>query len=106
LIPDLDAGALAIMTSAMEPDIFALIVADYHSGNRTAAVRTWENLLPLVHYENRQCGLRAAKTVLAAADVIRSDRTRLPIPGLAASVKRELITLARDRDLLAFRWAT
>jgi 4-hydroxy-tetrahydrodipicolinate synthase len=105
LISDLDAGALATMTSAMVPDAFASIVSAYHAGDRDTAVQQWERLLPLVHFENRQCGLNAAKVVLAEGGVIGSDRTRSPLPPLAPEVRSSLLRLAAERDPLALRWA-
>jgi 4-hydroxy-tetrahydrodipicolinate synthase len=106
LIPDLRAGATASMTSAMVPDLFASILADHRSGDSERASTAWERLLPLVHYENRQCGLAAAKAVLAEGGVIASERTRSPLAPLAPAVRNGLMDLARARDPLALRWAT
>ncbi len=54
----------------------------------------WEDLLPLIHFENRQCGLRAQKILLAEGGMPVAPRTR-----------RGLIELAARRDLLIMRWA-
>jgi len=105
LVPDLDAGVLATMSSAVVPEVLAEVVARYHAGDRAGAVAEWERVLPLIHYENRQCGLAAAKVVLAEGGVIGSARTRAPFPGLSAPDRDGLLELARSRDALALRWA-
>jgi 2-keto-3-deoxy-L-arabinonate dehydratase len=105
LVPDLDAGVLATMSSATVPEVLADVVTRYHAGDRPGAVRRWEQVLPLIHYENRQCGLTAAKIVLAEGGVIRSARTRAPFPEVGPQTRAELLELARGRDVLALRWA-
>ena len=105
LIPDLDAGAKGTMPSSMVPAELGWIVRGYLSGDRTGAVRDWEDLLPLIHFENRQCGLRAQKILLAEGGIIASDRTRAPFGPVSARTRRGLIELARARDLLIMRWA-
>jgi 2-keto-3-deoxy-L-arabinonate dehydratase len=104
LIPDLDAGVLSTMGSATIPEVLAKIVAEYHAGRRDAATAEWERILPLIHYENRQCGLAAAKILLAEGGVIRSARTRAPFPDPSPATRHELLELARSRDALALRW--
>ncbi|MGB3329245.1 MAG: dihydrodipicolinate synthase family protein, partial [Thermomicrobiales bacterium] len=59
LIPDLEAGATGTMPSAAIPDVLGGIVRDWLAGNHEQAVATWEHWLPMIHYENRQCNLRA-----------------------------------------------
>jgi 4-hydroxy-tetrahydrodipicolinate synthase len=105
LVPDLDAGVRATMSSATIPEALAAVVRDHHAGDRAAAVAEWERVLPLIHYENRQCGLAAAKIVLAEGGIIASARTRAPFPEVGAVVRDELLELARNRDALALRWA-
>ncbi|MFV0252693.1 MAG: dihydrodipicolinate synthase family protein [Beutenbergiaceae bacterium] len=105
LIPDLDAGIRATMSSAVIPEVLATVVADHHAGRHAQAVAEWERILPLIHYENRQCNLTAAKTLLHAGGVIGSARCRAPFPELAPVVAQELIDLARRKDALALRWA-
>ena len=58
LIPDLDAGAKGTMPSSMVPAELGQIVRRYLAGDRAGAVRAWEDLLPLIHFENRLCGIR------------------------------------------------
>ncbi len=105
LIPDLDAGATGTMPSSMVPGELGAIVRSHRSGDRDSAVRAWENLLPLIHFENRQCGLRAQKILLAEGGIIASDRTRAPLGPVSPRTRRGLIELAAARDLLIMRWA-
>ena len=104
LLPDLDAGARGTMPSATVPGELAAIVRSYQAGDRPGAVRAWEHLLPLIHFENRQCGLRAQKILLAEGGIIRSDRTRAPLGPVSPSTRRALLELAAARDLLIMRW--
>lgn len=105
LIPDLDAGATGTMPSSMVPAELGQIVRGYLSGDRRGAVRAWEDLLPLIHFENRQCGLRAQKILLAEGGIISSDRTRAPLGPVSARTRRGLIELAARHDPLVMRWA-
>jgi 2-keto-3-deoxy-L-arabinonate dehydratase len=105
LIPDLDAGAKGTMPSSMVPGELGQIVRGYLSGDRAAAAQAWEALLPLIHFENRHCGLRAQKILLAEGGIIASDRTRAPLGPVPARTRRGLIDLAAARDPLILRWA-
>jgi 2-keto-3-deoxy-L-arabinonate dehydratase len=106
LIPDLDAGVQGSMSSGLIPDAVARIVADYHAGHRDMAVEEWERILPLIHYENRQCGLAGAKHLMHVGGIIRSPRCRRPFPELPVVVGRELVELAERKEALVLRWAT
>jgi 2-keto-3-deoxy-L-arabinonate dehydratase len=106
LIPDLDAGARATMSSAVIPEALAQIVSQYHTGQRNRAVEEWERILPLIHYENRQCGLAGAKHLLHAGGIIGSPRCRAPFPELPPVVGQDLLELARRKDALVLRWAS
>src|SRR5215470_1386798 len=105
LIPDLDAGAIGTMPSSMVPAELGQIVRGYLADDRPSAVRAWEDLLPLIHFENRQCGLRAQKILLAEGGIIASDRTRAPFGPVSARTRRGLIELAARHDPLILRWA-
>lgn len=105
LIPDLDAGAKGTMPSSMVPAELGQVVRGYLSGDRPGAMRAWEELLPLIHFENRQCGLRAQKILLREGGIIDSDRTRSPFSPVSPRTRRGLIELAAARDLLIMRWA-
>ena len=58
----------------------------------------------MINYENRQCGLRAAKTVMAAGGVIRSDAVRHPLEPLHPATRAGLLELAAELDPIALRW--
>ena len=105
LIPDLDAGAVGTMPSSTVPGELGEIVRRYAAGDRAGAVSAWEDLLPLIHFENRQCGLRAQKILLAQGGIIASERTRTPFGPVSPRTRRGLIELAAARDLLILRWA-
>ena len=105
LIPDLDAGVTATMSSGLVPDVLARVVGDFHAGRRDEAIQQWEQVLPLIHYENRQCGLAAAKHLMYVGGIIGSARCRAPYPELATVVSDELLALARRKDALILRWA-
>jgi 2-keto-3-deoxy-L-arabinonate dehydratase len=105
LIPDLDAGATGTMPSAMVPAELGQVIRRYLAGDRGGAVSAWEELLPLIHFENRQCGLRAQKILLAEGGIIATARTRAPFGPVSPRTRRGLIELAASRDLLIMRWA-
>jgi 4-hydroxy-tetrahydrodipicolinate synthase len=105
LIADLDAGATGTMPSSTVPGELGAIVRRYRAGDRARAVAAWEALLPLIHFENRQCGLRAQKILLMEGGVIGCDRTRAPLRPVSPRVRHGLIELAAARDLLVMRWA-
>jgi dihydrodipicolinate synthase/N-acetylneuraminate lyase len=105
LIPDLDAGAQGTMSSCMVPDQLGEIVRDFHAGDRDKAVAQWENLLPFIHFENRQCGLRAAKVLMKEGGIINSDKTRAPLNELHPDTRSQLIEMAKRKDPLVLRWA-
>jgi 4-hydroxy-tetrahydrodipicolinate synthase len=105
LIPDLDAGAVGTMCSSLVPAELGRIVRRYRAGDRAGATADWEALLPLIHFENRQCGLRAQKILLAEAGIIGSDRTRAPLGPVSPATRAGLIELARRRDPFMLRWA-
>ncbi|EAR52440.1 dihydrodipicolinate synthase family protein [Oceanicola granulosus HTCC2516] len=104
LLADLDAGCTGTMTSGLFPEHIGEIVRDYLKGDKEAALRGWQRCLPLINHENRQCGLRACKTVYAAGGVIGSDHVRHPLKPMSQRTKDRLLDLARDLDLIALKW--
>jgi dihydrodipicolinate synthase/N-acetylneuraminate lyase len=62
LMADLDAGATGTMPSALLPDLIEPVLEFHRAGKRKAAAAAYARLLPLINFENRQCGLRATKT--------------------------------------------
>ncbi len=105
LIPDLDAGATGTMPSALIPDLLRQVVDHYRAGRREHAVAHFERSLPLINYENKQCGLRAAKALLREGGIIASDLVRHPLPPLHPATHAGLLELARRLDPLILRWA-
>jgi dihydrodipicolinate synthase/N-acetylneuraminate lyase len=104
LMADLDAGANGTMPSAMIPDLIKPVFAAFRAGRRDEAVVGYGRILPLINYENRQCGLRATKAVMAEGGVIRSEAVRHPLEKLHPATRAGLIELARAVDPLALRW--
>jgi 4-hydroxy-tetrahydrodipicolinate synthase len=104
LMADLDAGATGAMTGGGYPDGIRQIIDPYLAGRRDEAKAAYMRWLPLINYENRQCGLAAAKVLMHEGGVIRSDAVRHPLQPLHPATRAGLIELARDLDTLALRW--
>ncbi len=104
LMADLDAGATGAMTGGGYPDGIRQIIDPYFAGRRDQAKAAYARWLPLINYENRQCGLRAAKVLMHEGGVIRSEAVRHPLPPLHPATRSGLIELARDLDALALKW--
>ncbi len=104
LLADLDAGCTGTMTSALQPEKIRPIVTEYLAGNHDAALERWKLCLPLINHENRQCGLRATKTVMMEGGVIGSDFVRHPLKPLSPRTRDRLMSLARELDLIALNW--
>ncbi len=104
LLADLDAGATGTMPSALVPDLLGPIVTAHSEGRRDEAVAAYGRVLPLINYENRQCGLRACKSVMREGGVIQSDHVRAPLGPLAPEVRSGLMELVRPLDPVAARW--
>jgi dihydrodipicolinate synthase/N-acetylneuraminate lyase len=104
LMADLDAGATGTMPSALLPDLIRPVVAHHRAGRRQEAAAHYARILPLVNYENRQCGLRATKTAMMEGGVIKCDAVRHPLPPLHPATRAGLLELAREAAPLALRW--
>ena len=104
LMADLDAGATGTMPSALAPDLLRPVVEAHREGRRDEAAAAYARVLPLINYENRQCGLRACKAAMQAGGVIRSDHVRAPLGPLDPEVREGLMELARPLDPVALRW--
>jgi 2-keto-3-deoxy-L-arabinonate dehydratase len=102
---DLEAGATGTMPSAMIPDVLGRVVRDYLTGRREDALALYHRHLPLINFENRQCGLRACKALMREGGIIASDATRHPTAPLHPATRAGLLTLARQVDPLILRWA-
>ena len=105
LMADLDAGATGAMTGGAYPDGIRQIMDPYAAGYREAAADAYMRWLPLINYENRQCGLLACKALMLAGGVIGSDHVRHPLPPLHDATRAGLIEIARRLDPLVLRWA-
>jgi 2-keto-3-deoxy-L-arabinonate dehydratase len=104
LIPDLDAGATGTMPSSMIPDILRRVVDHYRAGRRDAAIALYEKYLPLINYENKQCGLRATKALMREGGIITSEAVRHPIVPLPPAIRAGLVELAQRLDPLILHW--
>jgi 2-keto-3-deoxy-L-arabinonate dehydratase len=104
LMADLDAGATGTMPSALLPDLIKPVLEQHRSGRRKEAAAAYARILPLINFENRQCGLRATKTVMAAGGVIKSDAVRHPLEPLHPATRAGLLELAGEVRPLALRW--
>ncbi|SAK82291.1 dihydrodipicolinate synthase [Caballeronia catudaia] len=104
LIPDFDAGATGAMTGGGYPDGIRRIVDAYASGDTERAAALYQQWLPLINYENRQCGLAACKALMKEGGVIRSDAVRHPLAPMHPKVREGLLKVARRLDPLVLRW--
>jgi dihydrodipicolinate synthase/N-acetylneuraminate lyase len=104
LLADLDAGATGAMTGGGYPDGMRRIVDAYAAGDRAEAAAHYQRWLPLINYENRQCGLLAAKALMKEGGVIACDAPRHPLSPLHPEVRAGLLDCARPLDPLVLRW--
>src|SRR5579872_1938771 len=104
LMADLDAGATGAMTGGGYPDGIRQIMDPFFAGRRDEARRAYERWLPLINYENRQCGLCACKVLMREGGVIASDAVRHPLKQLHPTTRAGLIEIARELDPVVLRW--
>ena len=104
LLADLDAGANGSMTGGGYPDGMRTIVDAYAASRHDAAVAAYERWLPLINYENRQCGLLAAKALMKEGGVIDCEAPRHPFPAMNPHARSGLIATARRVDPMVLRW--
>jgi dihydrodipicolinate synthase/N-acetylneuraminate lyase len=104
LMPDLDAGATGAMTGGGFPDGIRKIVDAYAAGRREEAAQAYQEWLPLINYENRQCGLLAAKALMKEGGVIACEAPRHPLPSMHPDTRAGLIETAQRLDPLVLRW--
>ena len=104
LMADLDAGATGAMTGGGYPDGIRQITDAYFAGRRDQAIAAYERWLPLINYENRQCGLLACKALMAEGGVIACDAPREPVQKLHPATRAGLIEVARRLDPIVLRW--
>lgn len=105
LMADLDAGATGAMTGGGYPDGIREIMDPWLAGNRNAAKAAYAKWLPLINYENRQCGYATAKILMKEGGIIACEDVRHPLRNPHPAARAGLIELARDLDVMALRWA-
>ena len=104
LLADLHAGATGTMTSALIPDLIRPIVSEFLEGRKKEAGVIYDRLLPVINFENRQCGLRATKEAMVAGGVIKSAFVRHPQRPLDSPTRYQLIAMLQPHDPLVLRW--
>jgi 2-keto-3-deoxy-L-arabinonate dehydratase len=104
LMADLDAGATGAMTAGGYPDGIRQIVDPYLAGRRAEAASAYARWLPLINYENRQCGLQACKILMKEGGVIGSEAVRHPLQKVHPATRAGLIDVARPLDPVVLRW--
>jgi dihydrodipicolinate synthase/N-acetylneuraminate lyase len=104
LMADLDAGATGAMTGGGFPDGIRQIVDAYREGRREEAARAYQHWLPLINYENRQCGLLAAKALMKEGGIIGCDAPRPPLQPLHPTTRAGLVEIAQRAGALVLRW--
>jgi 4-hydroxy-tetrahydrodipicolinate synthase len=80
------------------------VLTRHLSGQRGDAAAQYARILPLINYENRQCGLRATKEAMAEGGVIASAHVRHPLSPLHPDTRTGLLELLRPLDPLVLRW--
>ncbi|MBX2837838.1 MAG: dihydrodipicolinate synthase family protein [Gammaproteobacteria bacterium] len=104
LLADLDAGATGTMPSASIPDLIKPVVSNYLAGDRQTAKDQYDLILPFINFENRQCGLRACKTLMREGGVIKSDYVRHPLDALPERTKIGLLEIAQALNPVVLEW--
>jgi 4-hydroxy-tetrahydrodipicolinate synthase len=104
LLPELDAGSTGTMPGSTIPEVLVEVVRRYREGDREGATSLWETHLPLITYENKQCGLQAAKILMAAGGFIDSAAVRRPLAPVPAEIREGLLHTARRLNPLVLTW--
>ena len=104
LMADLNAGAKGTMPSALVPDLIKPVLTKYSDNNLKEAEAAYAKILPIINFENRQCGLRACKAIMKEGGAIASEYVRHPLPPLAPETRAQLLELARPLNPVALTW--
>jgi 4-hydroxy-tetrahydrodipicolinate synthase len=104
LLADLEAGATGAMTGGGYPDGIREITDAFAAGRHDDAALAYAKWLPLINYENRQCGLAACKALMREGGIIASDAVRAPLAPLHPATRAGLLATARRLDPLVLRW--
>ena len=92
------------MSSALLPDKIRPVVIDFLEGKIDSAEEKYNNILPLINFENKQCGFQATKIAMKEGGVIKSAFCRHPIKILDDHTKDLLISMAKKYDLVSMNW--
>ena len=76
----------------------------YLGGDKDGATNLYNAILPLINFENRQCGLRATKIAMKEGGVIKYDTVRHPLEAVHPETRSELLRYASKLDLMALCW--
>jgi 4-hydroxy-tetrahydrodipicolinate synthase len=104
LLADLDAGCTGAMTGGGYPDLIGPIVDSYFAGDRAAAMERYTRCLPLINYENRQCGLLTAKILMKEGGIIDCDLGRHPLAEVHPATRAGLLEIARGLNAKVLSW--
>jgi 4-hydroxy-tetrahydrodipicolinate synthase/2-keto-3-deoxy-L-arabinonate dehydratase len=104
LLADLDAGATGAMTGGGYPDGIQQIFRAHRSGQHEQARAAYGSWLPLINYENRQCGFLTAKILMKEGGIIANEAARAPWPAPHPDTRAGLLSTARPLDPLVLRW--
>ena len=88
--------------SMINEDFMVVYGGARFNGNNVEEI--YNDILPLINFENRQCGFRGTKTVMKEGGVIKSDFCRHPIKPLDTETKKLLFNFANKYDLLTYKW--
>ena len=101
---NLHAGISGLMSSALLPDKIRPVLIDFLEGKIDSAEEKYNNILPLINFENKQCGFQATKIAMKEGGVIKSAFCRHPIKILDDHTKNLLISMAKKYDLVSMNW--
>ena len=104
VLSNLHAGISGSMSSALLPDKIRPVVIDFLEGKIDSAEEKYNNILPLINFENKQCGFQATKIAMKEGGVIKSAFCRHPIKILDDHTKDLLISMAKKYDLVSMNW--
>ena len=104
VLSNLHAGISGSMSSALLPDKIRPVIIDFLEGKIDSAEEKYNNILPLINFENKQCGFQATKIAMKEGGVIKSAFCRHPIKILDDHTKNLLISMAKKYDLVSMNW--
>ena len=104
ILSNLHAGITGSMSSALLPDKIRPVVIDFLEGKIDSAEEKYNDILPLINFENKQCGFQATKIAMKEGGVIKSAFCRHPIKILDDDTKNLLLSMAKKYDLVSMNW--